>query len=525
MNLSKKTFLYSITLVTLLISLIIGYFIFMLPSLYVDRMKKNYFDEIVRVQKHFIRDQNYDSIKISNPTGTFSFSIPEEGDSIFVYNTYLSMEVVIDDSQLLELFHDTRGKLLAAYEGDLEVDEIEKQKFDFDFDYIVQLIRKACTENEGLPIHIEGLQVIDTNEFTQVSEKYTLVGEDLVVCQWDGTDGSNYYTSYVACSIKNGRTLITLLPVMTPRMSEIRPVVLQSLPMIIVVTILVILLATQGFARRIINPVQKLAYHADYVKKTGNLEKEKEIAAGEDEIALLSQSLNALYEKLNQNYQELEKSNLLLQEQNERQEVFLRASSHQLKTPIAAALLLVDGMIQKVGKYSNSETYLPKVKEQLKSMQRMVEDILYLSHCEGNMKIELIKVEEILEACQANYLIQLEEKNLRIEQKIMPVCVKADGEILYKIIDNLVSNAVKYADCDTKIRITLENNTLYIHNKNEGIPFELLPNIFEPFVSSETKEKGHGLGLYVVHYYCKLLRYQVEVTNVADGVEASLKFI
>ena len=98
MNLSKRTFIYSITLVTLLISLIIGYFIFMLPSLYVDQMKKNYFDEIVSVQEHIIKEQNYDSIKISNPTGTFSFVIPEEGDSILVYNTYLSMKVMINDS-------------------------------------------------------------------------------------------------------------------------------------------------------------------------------------------------------------------------------------------------------------------------------------------------------------------------------------------------------------------------------------------------------------------------------------------
>lgn len=362
MNLSKKTFIYSITLVTLLISLIIGYFIFMLPSLYVDHMKKNYFDEIVSVQEHFIEEQNYDSIKISNPTGTFSFVIPEEGDSILLYNTYISMEVVINDSRLLELFHDIREKLLNV-EEDFELDEIEKQKFDFDFDYITQLIKKACIENKELPIHIKGLQIIDSNEFTQVSDKYTLVGEDLVVCQWDGTDGSNYYTSYVACSIKDGKILITLLPVMTPRMGEIRTVVLKSLPMIIAVTILIILLSTQGFARKIINPIQKLAYHAEYVKKTGNLEKEKEIAAGEDEIAMLSQSLNSLYEQLDQNYQALEKSNILLQEQNKRQEVFLRASSHQLKTPIAAALLLADGMIQKIGKYSDSETYLPKLKD------------------------------------------------------------------------------------------------------------------------------------------------------------------
>lgn len=496
----------------------------MLPSLYVDHMKKNYYDEIVTIQKHFIEEQNYDSVKVSNPTGTFSFAIPKHGDSIFVYNTYLSMEVVISDSQLLEMFHDTRNKLVKVYEDDFDSDDFSMENNDFNFDYIEQLLKKDFMEKDKLPISIENLKLIDSNEITQISEKYSIVGEDTVVCQWDGSDGSNYYTSYMACSMKNGLTLITFLPVMTPRMSEIRPVVLQSLPMIIVVTILIILLSTQVFARKIISPIQKLAYHADYVRKTGILEKEREIAAGEDEIAILSQNLNSLYEQLNRNYEELEKSNLLLQEQNERQEVFLRASSHQLKTPVAAAMLLVDGMIQKIGKYSDSETYLPKLKEQLKAMQKMIEDILYLSHCEGNMKIEHVQVEDILTACQANYLIQIEEKNLTIEQEVTAVSMKTDGEILYKIIDNLISNAVKYADCGTKIRITLNKSGLCIHNRSEEIPLELLPHIFEPFVSSETKEKGHGLGLYVVQYYCKLLGYQVEVINVSHGVEASIYF-
>lgn len=44
-------------------------------------------------------------------------------------------------------------------------------------------------------------------------------------------------------------------------------------------------------------------------------------------------------------------------------------------------------------------------------------------------------------------------------------------------------------------------------------------------MSSETKEKGHGLGLYVVYYYCKLLGYRVNISNVVDGVEVTLEFM
>ncbi len=77
----------------------------------------------------------------------------------------------------------------------------------------------------------------------------------------------------------------------------------------------------------------------------------------------------------------------MLEEENERQEVFLRASSHQLKTPVAAAPLLVEGMMNEVGKYKDTKRYLPEVKKQLMAIRRIVEDILYLNHCVGNIFI------------------------------------------------------------------------------------------------------------------------------------------
>ena len=88
-----------------------------------------------------------------------------------------------------------------------------------------------------------------------------------------------------------------------------------------------------------------------------------------DEIGILGRNLQELYDTLEKNYRELEQKNNLLKEENKRQEVFLRASSHQLKTPVTAALLLTDGMINEIGKYKNVKQYLPEVKKQLQHMQ------------------------------------------------------------------------------------------------------------------------------------------------------------
>ena len=56
----------------------------------------------------------------------------------------------------------------------------------------------------------------------------------------------------------------------------------------------------------------------------------------------------------------------------------MRASSRQLKTPVAAAMLLIDGMIDEMGKYADVKTYLPQVKGKLIEMRDIVNNVLYL---------------------------------------------------------------------------------------------------------------------------------------------------
>lgn len=532
MNLSKKTLTYSAALVMLLITLVIGYFLCMLPSLYVDYIRRSNLQEVTNIQKNYIKNKDYDGIKISNPMSVMTIELPFDRNDIKLYSKFLSANITIIDNKMQQMLVDMTKTLKSYKEDSNKINEAKKisSKSEQDdtlkenMDYILNLLKTSITQNKDLPFKIEQLQVLVINQFSETAYQFKVMSDSVIVVQWEGVEGSNYYTSYMAFSVLDDSVVITLLPAMTPRMSQIRPIVLQSLPMILVVTILIVLVATRIFTKRIVDPIQTLSVHAEYVKRTGNLEKETKIARGEDEIALLSQTLNELYERLNQNYKELEISNGMLKEQNERQEVFLRASSHQLKTPIAAAMLLVDGMINKVGKYSDRDHYLPEVQKQLQSMQKMVEDILYLSHCERNSKREILNVEEIVEACISQYGIQIEQRHIQLINQLESYKLEGNPEMIYKIIDNLMSNAVKYARDESRIMIKLREGILTIHNENDGISEELLPHIFEPFVTSNQKEKGHGLGLYIVGYYCKLCGYQINIQNTGSGVEATITF-
>ena len=92
----------------------------------------------------------------------------------------------------------------------------------------------------------------------------------------------------------------------------------------------------------------------------------------------------------------LKKKNNISSDQNKRQEVFLRASSHQLKTPVAASLLLVEGMIDEVGKYKDTKEYLPKVKIQLESMRKIIDELLDASKKQEEIRRNNIRIELLL---------------------------------------------------------------------------------------------------------------------------------
>ena len=259
-----------------------------------------------------------------------------------------------------------------------------------------------------------------------------------------------------------------------------------------------------------------------FIKGNSNLEISPIEIDGKDEIAKLGEVLNELYEELNKNFKELEEKNKFLKEQNVRQEVFLRASSHQLKTPIAASLLLLESMINEIGKYKDTKEYLPKVKEQLLSIKDIVDSILNLNEDTNGINIDKVSVGELLKNALEYHDINIKEKEISIDINLQDVTINTDRSLIYKVIDNLISNAVNYTKCGGDIKVILDQDSLSIINYGGRISNDLLPHIFEPFVSSSTENRGRGLGLYIVTFYCKLLGLKIEINNIKNAVEAKL---
>lgn len=519
MRLARKTFLYSICISGLLVGMIVIYFVAMLPSLYVDYMKKQYLHSVVEVEKGYMENKSYEGLTVQNPTGSMTLEIPFEGDTFYIAGKAFRIAVTVQEKDIRQVLSQVRACLE-------DIDNLDWQQLkEIDWGLLKNALTKERILGEEVPFDVEIDLQENGQEFYHSGEGTVhLVGQDIVVFEASAADGDNQYTTYIAVGRVRDALIFSFLPVMTPQMKEIKPIVLESVPMIAAVLFLVVLICSHYFSGKIINPVIRLANYAENVKYAQNLQIEPLKITEKDEIGELGRTLNELYEKLRQNYLELEEKNNCLEKENKRKEVFLRASSHQLKTPVTAALLLVDGMIQEVGKYKDTKKYLPQVKEQLLSMRKIVEDILYLNHCTKNLQREPVNILSLMKEVMATYHIQISEKELKCTLEENDIVITSDRELLKKLLDNLISNAVSYTEKGGNIDIEINKEAIFILNRKAHIEEELLQHIYEPFVSGNNTQRGKGLGLYIAAYYCGMLGCQLTLENTSDGVLAKFVF-
>lgn len=543
MRLGQKNLAYSIVLAGIMLFLLLGYFTYMLPYLYVDYVMEQNLKAVREQHDSYVRNGTYEGVRVKNATACFSLEIPLEGDRILVSGKAFTAELLPRDRRLGQ-FLERIQEMFTAEDSWEEVAHVEKTE---KTDVIREVLEEVFegTGSGGFPLEVRLLYLRNMEEdFFNESMKIHPWDDEKIVFELSIEDFDNQYTNYIALERLEDGLVLSFLPVVTPQLDEIRPIVFQSLPMLGTVVLLVVLLFSRAYSRGIVSPIVALARRAEQMKRGGWApEGCSEVPAAvrkspgrRDEIRELGDTLDDFYCRIQESYHKLEEKNRELEEENRRQEVFMRSSSHQLKTPIAASLLLVEGMIQEVGKFRDTREYLPRVKEQLLFMGKMVEDVLSLNQRPEDIKLWQTRVGKLLREGTARYQVPILEKNLTVEfqgREELELCT--DEGLLSRILDNLLSNAVKYTPAGGRIRIWLEEGkaggiSVRIENSGARIPEDILPHIFEPFVSGShggaPGQRSHGLGLYIASYYAGRLGMILSVRNEGDcgeGVTAVLE--
>jgi len=206
---------------------------------------------------------------------------------------------------------------------------------------------------------------------------------------------------------------------------------------------------------------------------------------------------------------------------------FISMVAHEIKAPISATLgyiyLILDGYITDKDKILEK---LGRCKERSETLLEMVNDLLQISRCQSNrlnLEIKPINLSEKMESALEFYSSEVSKKNQVLNKNYNEGAVEilSDDKALDIILNNLISNAIKYTPDGGNIEVSIFNEGNYgvIRVKDTGIGMkpEDLPKLFTEFYRCKSKETskipGTGLGLSVVKKFVTAQKGTVSVES------------
>jgi PAS domain S-box-containing protein len=199
-----------------------------------------------------------------------------------------------------------------------------------------------------------------------------------------------------------------------------------------------------------------------------------------------------------------------LQELDRKKDEFLSVASHELRTPLTTIKGYTQLLAQTINDSKPEErgTYLTAVLGEIDRMMGLISELLDVSRIETNrlqIHPQPIKWRDFLERRATAFRVQNPQRTIRFDAKVDELTVHADPDRMRQVVDNLLSNALKYSAEGTEIDVfaVIEGDVMLtsVVDHGIGIPRDEIPQLFERFHRARNVSSryygGLGLGLYI----------------------------
>lgn len=189
---------------------------------------------------------------------------------------------------------------------------------------------------------------------------------------------------------------------------------------------------------------------------------------------------------------------------------FLRAISHDLRTPLTGILGSSSALLENIGELDipTQKRLLSDIKDDSEWIIRMVENLLSVTRI-GEGKVDLKKhpeaVEEIVGEAVAIIRKRFDHTDIKVEVPDTLLMVSMDGTLIEQVMINLMENAIKYAGTHPVLNVKVQNlgtkARFIVSDNGDGISASMLPHIFEGYMGDDEKSsdsrRGMGIGLTI----------------------------
>lgn len=231
------------------------------------------------------------------------------------------------------------------------------------------------------------------------------------------------------------------------------------------------------------------------------------------ELNQLSVSYNKMLERLSEAF--------------EVQRQFTANAAHELRTPLALMQVQLDlyNSTEHPGNDECTGHTIAMITEQNERLSKVVKTLLDMSELRITVRDEKIMVDALVEEVLEDLEPLAAEKNVELIGKCKPVTMTGSDILIYRLVYNLVENAIKYNHPEGKVTVTAcqkeKKVILSVADTGSGIPGELRERVFEPFFrvdKSRSRELGGvGLGLALVHEIVKAHDGSISIKDNPSG--------
>lgn len=195
---------------------------------------------------------------------------------------------------------------------------------------------------------------------------------------------------------------------------------------------------------------------------------------------------------------------------------------HQIKTPIAASQLLVQDVTDR-----NIRSLLEQEIFKIDAYTHLVLQYLRLENFHDDLQLKQVALEQLVKEVVRKYSLFFIQKGLTINLDDLDVKVISDEKWLLVIIEQILSNSLKYTKSGG-IAIYFKDNTLYLKDSGIGIKDSDILRVFERGFSGyngRLTQQSSGLGLYLSKKIADQLGHDISISSqVGQGTTVSIHF-
>ena len=256
--------------------------------------------------------------------------------------------------------------------------------------------------------------------------------------------------------------------------------------------IMIIMYGGYLIIRSSLKPVRDMTKTAEVIANSNDLSKRIYIEEGNDEVHKLGKVFNEMLETL--------------ENSSKRERQFSSDVSHELRTPISVIMAESEYGSKYTDSIEEAKESFSAIERQSKRMTSMINQILELARLDSRLEIpkQKFQLSDKIKHTLEDYKILFDNKNIILSTTIEEnISIYANEALIMRMIDNLLSNALKYAETEVTVCLVKRNRIIFeVADDGIGINDEEKINIWNRFYKVDksrttTEDNSSGLGLSI----------------------------